>query len=232
MQARPRDTGKLLMVPVAATILAIDVMSLLRHRGPGADGAFRTAGDVLVIVFYAVLIWCYLRRGPAVATSRSTTAHAAALAATWLPFALPFLRGQPPGSGRQVVSDVLLVCGMAWSVWSLRTLGANVSVLAQARDVVTDGPYRWVRHPLSAGEIVSALGIAIAMNSIAAVVCWLALCGLQVYRALREEQVLLLALPEYGAYRRCTAALLPGVRRRRRQIVPVEAETAGQEAIA
>jgi protein-S-isoprenylcysteine O-methyltransferase Ste14 len=213
MPTRPRsDIGKLLMIPLAATILAIDVLSLMRHRGLGADGTLRSVGDVLVIVFYAVLIGCYLRRDPAVATTTSATAHVAAIAATWLPFALPFLHGQPAGPGRQAVSDVLLVCGMAWSVWSLRTLGKNVSVLAQARDVVSAGPYRWVRHPLYTGEIVSALGVAIAMNSIAAIACWLALCGLQVYRALREEQVLLRALPAYAAYRRGTAALLPGVR--------------------
>ena len=52
-------------------------------------------------------------------------------------------------------ADVLLLAGTAWSVWSLRFLGRNVSVLAQARDVVDRGPYRWVRHPLYAGEIVS-----------------------------------------------------------------------------
>jgi protein-S-isoprenylcysteine O-methyltransferase Ste14 len=172
----------------------------------------RFVGDLLVITFYAVLISCYLRRGPAVATSPSVTAHVAAIAATWLPFALPFLHGQEAGAGRQAVSDVLLVCGMAWSVWSLRTLGTNVSVIAQARDVVTAGPYRWVRHPLYTGEIVSALGVAIAMNAMAALACWLCLCGLQVYRAMREEQVLVLALPAYAEYRRGTAALLPGVR--------------------
>jgi protein-S-isoprenylcysteine O-methyltransferase Ste14 len=37
------------------------------------------------------------------------------------------------------------------------------------------------------------------------------MCALQVYRALREEQVLLLALPAYRSYRSRTAALLPGV---------------------
>ncbi len=216
------------MLPLAGVILAIDVLGLVHYRGSGADGALRSVGGALVIVFYAVLIWCYLRRGPAVATSTSATAHVAAIAATWLPFALPFLHGQPPGSGRQALSDVLLVCGMAWSVWSLRTLGRNVSVIAQARDVATAGPYRWVRHPLYTGEIVSALGIAIAMNSIAAFAAWLALCALQVYRALREEQVLLQALPAYVAYRSGTAALLPGVRwHRRDRGVPGEAGLAG-----
>ena len=81
------------------------------------------------------------------------------------PFAFPLLHGAPPGTGRQFVSDLLLVAGMAWSVWSLRFLGRNVSVLAQARDVVDRGPYRWVRHPLYTGEIVSSLGVAIARTA-------------------------------------------------------------------
>ena len=124
----------------------------------------RLVGTVLVFAFYAVIIWCYLRRGPAVATSGSVTAHAAAVAATWLPFALPLLRGQPPGSGRQALG---CPAGVRHGVVGLVAayLGRNVSVIAQARDVVTAGPYRWVRHPLYPGEIVSALGLAIAMNS-------------------------------------------------------------------
>jgi protein-S-isoprenylcysteine O-methyltransferase Ste14 len=74
-----------------------------------------------------------------------------------------------------------------------------------------------VRHPLYTGEIVSVLGIALAMNSVAALGCWLGLLGLQIYRALREEQVLLQALPAYAHYRARTAALLPGVRWHRRE---------------
>jgi protein-S-isoprenylcysteine O-methyltransferase Ste14 len=205
------DIGKLIMVPTACVIFVADLSALTHHGTSGADGVLRSFGAVLALLFYAVLIWCYLRRGPAVATSGSITAHVAAVAATWLPFALPFLHGAPPGPARQALSDVLLLCGMSWSVWALRSLGRNVSVLAQARDVVDRGPYRWVRHPLYSGEIVSALGVAIAMNSLTALAFWLVLCGLQVYRALREEEVLLNALPAYRSYQRHTAALLPGV---------------------
>ena len=205
------DIGKLIMVPIACLIFVAD-LSVLRHHGTsGADGVLRSFGAVLVLLFYAVMIWGYLRRGPAVATSNSATAHVAAVAATWLPFALPLVHAAPPGPARQAFSDVLLVCGLSWSVWSLRSLDRNVSVLAQARDVVDRGPYRWVRHPLYTGEIVSALGVAIAMNNLVALAFWLVLCALQVYRALREEEVLLQALPAYRAYRRRTAALLPGL---------------------
>jgi protein-S-isoprenylcysteine O-methyltransferase Ste14 len=205
------DVGRLVMVPAAAVILLADVSALGRGGALGAPGVLRLIGEVLVISFYVLMIWCYLRRGPAVATSSSVTAHAAAVAATWLPFVLPLLHGAPPGPVRQGISDLLLMCGMAWAVWSLHVLGRNVSVLAQARDMVDRGPYRWVRHPLYTGEIVSTLGIAIGANSLAAVAVWLVLCGLQVYRALREEQVLLQALPGYRDYRSRTAALLPGL---------------------
>lgn len=212
---RRLDVGRLIMVPVLAVILIADVVSLDHGGHSGTAWVLRSAGAVLVIAFYALLIWCYLRRGPAVATSRSLTAHAAAIAATWLPFVLPLLHGAPSASGRQAIADVLLACGMVWAVWSLRYLGRNVSVLAQARDVVVRGPYRWIRHPLYVGELVSALGLAIAANSYLALGLWVALCGLQTYRAIREEQVLLQACPAYRSYQNRTAALLPGISMRR-----------------
>jgi protein-S-isoprenylcysteine O-methyltransferase Ste14 len=205
------DVGRLLMVPAFVGVVVADVFSLDHGAHSGADGVLRSVGTVLLLAFYVLAIWCYLRRGPAVATSDSVTAHAAALTATWLPFALPLAHAGSPSLNWQALSDVLVAVGMAWAVWSLRFLGRNVSVLAQARNVADDGPYRWVRHPLYTGELVSSLGVAIAANSYAAGALWLALCGLQVYRALREEQLLLRTLPAYRGYRSRTAALLPGV---------------------
>jgi len=205
------DLGRLVMVPFAAGVLAFD-LPLSGHRAAGGiTEALQWLGLVSVCAFYALVIWCYLRRGPAAATCRSVTAHAAAVVATFAPFAFPLLGASSAGTGRQFAADLLVLAGTTWSAWALRFLGRNVSVLAQARKVVDRGPYRWVRHPLYAGEIVSSLGLAIAAGSTAAAVLWLTLCALQGYRALREEQVLLLALPGYRAYRARTAALLPGV---------------------
>lgn len=210
-RARP-DLGRLIMIPFAGGVLVIDLRALTHDAAlAGTTGALRWPGTVLVCAFYLLIIWCYLRRRPAIATSRSITAHAAAVAATIAPFVFPLLHAAPPGTGQQLVADVLLITGTGWSAWSLRFLGRNLSVIAQAREVVDRGPYLWVRHPLYSGEIVASLGLAIAAGTVGAGAAWLCLCALQVYRARREEQVLLEALPGYRAYRGRTAALLPGI---------------------
>jgi protein-S-isoprenylcysteine O-methyltransferase Ste14 len=199
------------MVPTAATMLLFDVIALT-HRGNGGTAAvLRWPGTALVCAFYALIIWCYLRRGRAVATSGSVTGYAAAVAATLIPFTLPLLPGAPPGAAREYAGYTLVLAGTAWAVWSVRFLGRSISVIAQAREVVDRGPYRLVRHPLYVGEIVSSLGVAIVVGTVWALCVWVALCALQVYRALREEQVLLRALPGYRSYRARTAALLPGI---------------------
>jgi protein-S-isoprenylcysteine O-methyltransferase Ste14 len=207
-RAQP-DVGKVIMVPAAAVMLTFDLTTLI--HGSGAAGALGSLGMLLVGAFYLLMIWCYLRRGPAIATTGSITARVAAVVATLTPFAIPLLHAAPPVGGRLYAADALLAAGTAWSVWSLRYLGRNLSVFAQARELVDGGPYRWIRHPLYAGEIVSSLGLAIYAGTLAAFGVVLVFCALQGYRVLREEQVLLRALPRYRSYRDRTAALFPGL---------------------
>jgi len=204
----PLDFGRILMVPVAAVMLVFDVLALTHGSG---GGAVRWAGAALVCAFYALIIWCYLRRGRAVATSGYVTGYAAAVAATFLPFTLPLLHGSTLAAGQRNAGYLLVLAGTCWAVWSVWFLGRSISVIAQAREVVDRGPYRLVRHPLYVGELASSLGVAIVAGTAWALGVWAALCLLQAYRALREEQVLLQALPGYRAYRARTAALLPGI---------------------
>ncbi len=204
------DFGRLIMVPAAAGMLMFDLAILIRGA-VGEAAALRSLGTLLVCAFYLLMIWCYLRRGPAIATTSSITARAAAVIATLTPFAIPLLHATPPGIGRQYGADGLLAAGTAWSVWSLRYLGRNLSLFAQARELVDGGPYRLIRHPLYAGEIVSSLGLAVFAGTIAAFGVLLAFCVLQGYRVLREEEILLQALPQYRGYRSRTAALFPGI---------------------
>src|SRR5262245_2430684 len=137
---RRLDVGRLIMMPAATMMLLADAIALMHSHGSGFAGTLRWIGTALVAAFYAVIVWAYLRRGPAKATSTSITAHAAAISATLIPFVFPLLAGNPGTTARAVVADILLVIGTAWSVWSLRSLGRNLSVLAQAREVAEHGP--------------------------------------------------------------------------------------------
>ncbi len=119
---RRLDTGRIVMVPAAVAMLVVDVRAQLAAvAAAGSVGELlRGIGAVLACAFYALIIWSYLRRGPAVATTNSVTASAIAVTATFTPFAFPLLAGQAPGSVRQLAADTLLVAGTTWSVWSLR----------------------------------------------------------------------------------------------------------------
>jgi protein-S-isoprenylcysteine O-methyltransferase Ste14 len=203
------DHGRVIMVPAAFTVLLVLDVAAITHRI--YEDPARWPGVILTCAFYMLMIWCYLRRGQAVATSGSVTGYAAAVVATPLPFAIPLFHGAAPTGGRSVIVSALVLVAGAWEIWSLRSLGRSLSIIAQARQVVDRGPYKWIRHPLYAGEITASLALAIAAGTAAAFGIWLVLCGLQAYRAVREEQVLLQALPGYRSYRARTAALLPGV---------------------
>jgi len=135
----------------------------------------------------------------------------AALSATALPFALPVLTSPRDGLATLVIADVLLLAGLSWSVWSVRTLGRSLSVLAQARVLVANGPYRLVRHPLYLGELVAALGLVLHGFTMAALLAWIVLVGLQAYRARQEEALLSSSVAGYSEYRGETNLLIPGL---------------------
>ena len=206
------DLGRIVMIPAATVMLVLAMIAFTRNIG---GDPMRWTSAVLTCAFYGLIIWCYLRRGPAVATSGSVTGYGAAVAGTLLPFTIPMFSGAAPAAGQVYTTTVLVLAGTVWELWSLRSLGRSLSIIAQARELVDRGPYRWIRHPLYAGEIVSVLGIAISAGSPGAFAVWVTFCGLQAYRALREEEILLQALPGYRAYRARTGALFPAPARRR-----------------
>ena len=80
------------------------------------------------------------------------------------------LRGAGFGSlGQAAWSGVALsVIGLAVRAWAMRTLGqAYTRTLRMTADqrLVTEGPYRWVRHPGYAGSIAVWVGAALAFHS-------------------------------------------------------------------
>jgi protein-S-isoprenylcysteine O-methyltransferase Ste14 len=78
--------------------------------------------------------------------------------------------------------------------------------------VVTDGPYRVVRHPMYVGIIVMFAGWPLVLGSWAAMGVVAALAALFVIRTALEDRTLRAELPGYEAYTKQTRyRLLPGV---------------------
>ena len=90
-------------------------------------------------------------------------------------------------------------------------LGRSLSILPQARKLVTGGPYRFVRHPLYLAEFVALFGLAWQFALPWSLLLWCLAAAAQFPRMYFEEQVLSETFPEYRSYAAQTARLLPGV---------------------
>jgi protein-S-isoprenylcysteine O-methyltransferase Ste14 len=82
----------------------------------------------------------------------------------------------------------------------------------RGQHVISDGPYRFVRHPMYSGVVLGYLLMPLALGSWwAAGPSWL-LITLFVWRTAREDATLLAELPGYADYaQRTRYRLLPGV---------------------
>lgn len=208
-----QDRGRLIALPVFGVLMVFNAATLLSKAMHAKLGASlgTVASVFLITVFYSVVAWAYLLRKPAQATSRHLGVNTAAVVATWLPMAIPLLHPGIASAGFIGMGDALLLAGMAWALWAVRTLGRSLSIIPQARSVVCRGPYRVVRHPLYLGELVSTAGVALVRFSPVTMAAWLLLACLQVYRAGHEERVLSCAFPDYGRYAARTRRLVPGL---------------------
>jgi protein-S-isoprenylcysteine O-methyltransferase Ste14 len=111
-----------------------------------------------------------------------------------------------------MVGAVICAAGIGFAIWARVYLGRNWGMPMSRREdpeLVTSGPYAYVRHPIYTGIIFGMLGSALGENAFWALP--LILFGSYfVYSARQEEKLMLQQFPEqYGAYMRRTKMLLP-----------------------
>jgi protein-S-isoprenylcysteine O-methyltransferase Ste14 len=114
----------------------------------------------------------------------------------------------------QVVGLVLFLPGLSLAVWARIYLGRNWGMPMTQKDepeLVTSGPYRFVRHPIYSGIVLALLGTSLATN-----VYWLIACvvmaGYFFYSGIVEERLLSTSFPTaYPSYRKKTKMLIPFV---------------------
>jgi protein-S-isoprenylcysteine O-methyltransferase Ste14 len=111
----------------------------------------------------------------------------------------------------EIVSTLLILFGTAAAAFTLLQLGRSFSIMAEARRLVTSGPYRFVRHPLYLSEELAIFGLFMQFFSLWTTIILALQIAFQLRRMHNEETILAEVLPEYTAYRNKTSRLIPGI---------------------
>ena len=114
-------------------------------------------------------------------------------------------------SGAAAVGCVLCVLGLAFAIWARVTLGRHWGMpmtLHERPELVTSGPYRYVRHPIYTGVGTMTIGTTLVFPL--AVLWSAAIIAYFVYSARREERDMERLFPDvYPAYRQRSKMLVP-----------------------
>jgi protein-S-isoprenylcysteine O-methyltransferase Ste14 len=111
----------------------------------------------------------------------------------------------------------LLIClagGLIWWTASVNTFLSRQVRIQEERGhhAVTDGPYRWIRHPMYAGLIVFIICIPLVLGSGLALIPAVLIGFLMIIRTSLEDKTLQAELPGYEEYaQKVHYRLLPGV---------------------
>ena len=160
------------------------VLYLTRPRPKARDGRLMTRVAAFTGTFMQLLVGTFLGAGPVL-------------------YGLPLFVGG--------ISVVVSIASFSGALWSLAYLRRNLSIIPEARSLVTGGPYRVVRHPLYLFEIMAALGALAAAPGLISALSMVVFVGMQMVRAGYEERLLASAFPDYADYARRTRRLIPFV---------------------
>ena len=97
------------------------------------------------------------------------------------------------GEALRYVGVLLFVLWLAWVGWAFLTLGKQHSgeVTVQSdHQLITTGPYRWIRHPMYLGLTIFPLGFGLVFRSWPGALMPLLLIGLFIWRIGDEEALM------------------------------------------
>lgn len=111
-----------------------------------------------------------------------------------------------------VIGDVLCAGGVTFAIWARAYLGKNWGMpmtLREKPDLVTSGPYKFVRHPIYGGFFIGMFGTGLADGGIWFLILFFA--GIYfIYSAKIEDKMMLKEFPDqYPAYKNKTKMFIP-----------------------
>ena len=124
--------------------------------------------------------------------------------------ALPLLH---PNFVLNVIIVISLISGLLVAITARRTLAANWSsqvALKKNHELITTGPYRYVRHPIYTGMLLMFIGTALTLGTFGACIGFLIILSGFLSKLKQEEALMAEHFPqEYIVYKRHTRTLIP-----------------------
>ena len=180
----------------------------------------------LIVAIWAIweLYWGISARGVKRATSKeSLSTRIPVIIGLLLSLVLMLAPGWlGPFFGQRILPDddalyfaglALLLFGMYWAFWARHTLGSNWSgrvTIKEEHELITRGPYRWVRHPIYTGVLFAFAGTALALGRMGNLFAIAIMLVVFAHKIRLEEKVLDQHFgTKYADYRRSAKTLIP-----------------------
>lgn len=189
---------------------------LNNHPAAGNNTEFlRFLADVVskssIICFLGLMSILFLIRLEPIEKARGILPRVTAIAGTFFMSVVTFSPRANLTMVQTVIASSICLVGTVMSIFVLSHLGRSYSLMAEARRLVTTGPYGIIRHPLYVTEELATFAIVIQFLSFSTLLILLVHVLIQFQRMKNEEAVLEKAFPEYQTYKSSTARLIPGV---------------------
>lgn len=204
----------------AAFFFLLFAISQVKHMemlvgpyGPNGTEFYAAAASTLSkFIFLSLMMVLFVVRKQPVKKAKGLVPRFMALLGTFMIGGVALLPENDPALMQSIFGLSLVCIGSVLCVYVIHFLGRSFSLMAEARELVTHGPYSIVRHPLYMVEEVVVLGVVIQFFSLPMLALFLVHIGVQIQRMKNEEKVLTEAFTdEYKSYMLRTPRLIPGV---------------------
>jgi protein-S-isoprenylcysteine O-methyltransferase Ste14 len=189
-------------------VAAASLNALQRPHAQATDYLY-AVNQVLGLAYFTLLVVLYIVRLPKRAGDARPWIIVTSFFGSFSVILASFLPGVAVRQQLQLVSIVLVLIGLTYTVWALGYLRRSFSILPEARRLVTGGPYALSRHPLYLGEGLAAIALNLPTLSWPGATLLAFFLIAQYLRIRAEERVLERQFPEYADYRRRVPRYLP-----------------------
>ena len=193
------------LIRIIVAVIAIAVMAVrtaFRRRAPGSRGALKVRESLPLVL-----------QGISLALGPVSLFVFIAYSGLIRQFALPV------PDWTRLIGAGLGISSVGLLSWSHASLGKEFSPFLEVREgqrLITNGPYRFVRHPIYASYLLQILGWVLMTANAAVAAAWLPMAAALPARIFIEERMLEERFGGlYAEYRANTGKIIPGMRRRR-----------------